>query len=391
MWGIILGLVFAGTTVGIIYLFTRFQKFRIVRRLSGGRKWVRRGLAAIPILIFMLFCLLDMINSIIVLLHMMIFWALADLGAFLIRRIRGRGKKNPESGKDAEEDRESPETAAEKENEKPYWMGLGVILFTACYLCVGWYLVHHVWITRYSLSTDKSLGQETLRVAMFADSHVGAVFDGEGFAEHMKQVEAEKPDLVLIAGDYVDDSTTKEDMIRSCQALGELETTYGVYYSIGNHDRGYFRSRNFSYDELLEELEKNGVHILRDEAELINDSFYVVGRLDKSVKERLSMEELKKKLSLDPEKYTIVLDHQPSDYAKEAEAGMDLVLSGHTHGGQLIPINYVGEWIGANDRTYGLETRDRTTFIVTSGIADWAIKFKTGTKSEFVVIDITGK
>ena len=70
---------------------------------------------------------------------------------------------------------------------------------------------------------------------------------------------------------------------------------------------------------------------------------------------------------------------------------MDLVLSGHTHGGQLIPINRVGELLGANDRTYGRETREGTEFIVTSGISDWALGFKTGTKSEIVMISITGK
>ena len=73
---------------------------------------------------------------------------------------------------------------------------------------------------------------------------------------------------------------------------------------------------------------------------------------------------------------------------REAETGVDLVVSGHTHGGQLFPVNRAGEWIGANDRTYGTEKRDKTTFVVTSGISAWAIWFKTGTKSEFVVIDI---
>ena len=87
----------------------------------------------------------------------------------------------------------------------------------------------------------------------------------------------------------------------------------------------------------------------------------------------------------------IVIDHQPTDYANQALAEVDLVLSGHTHGGQLFPFNQVGKWIGANDRIYGHEKRNKTDFIVTSGISDWAIKFKTGTKSEYVVINIKQK
>ena len=82
------------------------------------------------------------------------------------------------------------------------------------------------------------------------------------------------------------------------------------------------------------------------------------------------------------------MDHQPTDYANEAAAGVDLVLSGHTHGGQLFPVNHVGDWFGINDRTYGYERRNNTDFIVTSGISCWEIKFKTGTKSEFVIIDL---
>ena len=84
----------------------------------------------------------------------------------------------------------------------------------------------------------------------------------------------------------------------------------------------------------------------------------------------------------------IVLDHQPTEFNEKADANVDLVLCGHTHGGQLFPFNNIGKLIKANDLIYGLERRKNTDFIVTSGISDWAIKFKTGTKSEFVIINI---
>ena len=86
-----------------------------------------------------------------------------------------------------------------------------------------------------------------------------------------------------------------------------------------------------------------------------------------------------------------MLDHQPSDFDAEAAAGADLVLCGHTHGGQFIPINHVGEWIGENDLRYGHEKRGDTDFIVSSGISNWTFKFKTGCRSEFVVIDLLAK
>ena len=91
---------------------------------------------------------------------------------------------------------------------------------------------------------------------------------------------------------------------------------------------------------------------------------------------------------LDVSKYMIVLDHQPNDYANEADSPVDLVLSGHTHGGHIYPAGAFGLLIGANDRVYGTELRKGTRFVVTSGISGWAIPFKTGCFSEYLVIDI---
>ncbi len=138
----------------------------------------------------------------------------------------------------------------------------------------------------------------SIKLALIADSHTGTTFDGDGFAEHVKEIQAQNPDAVLIVGDFVDD-----------------------------------------------------------------------------------------------DKYQIVMDHQPADYAHEKAAGVDLVLSGHTHGGQLLLVKLFQEitGMGGNDQIYGLENIDGSDFLVTSGISDWAIKFKTGCRSEYVIIDIQGK
>ena len=258
-------------------------------------------------------------------------------------------------------------------------------------LSVGWYLDHNVWQTNYELNTNKQIPD--LKVAMFADSHIGTTFDDIDFAKHLDTIQAQNPDILLIAGDYVDDGTTKEQMINATSALGKIKTKYGIYYVSGNHDKGYYGAaqRGFSENDLFNELKKNNINILQDESVLIDNSFYIIGRKDYSVQHeqggrRKSIVELTK--DLDKHKYMIVLDHQPVEYEKEANAKVDLVLNGHTHGGQLFPFNQIGKWIKANDLVYGHEKRQNTDFIVTSGISDWAIKFKTGTKSEFVIINI---
>ena len=352
------------TIIGLIYLWTRFQKFRIIRKLSGGKKWAARLMAAVPVLVMTCLIRLDPINVIIAIVHLLVFWLFCSFSGRLIRHLT---KKKAADGL--------------------YWEGLAAIIITAVYLGCGWYFAHHVVETDYHLAAGKNLGMENLRIVQISDSHIGATFDGDGFARHMETIQKTDPDVLVITGDYVDDDTKREDMVKACEALGRMKTTYGVYYVFGNHDKGYGNYRDFTTADLTAELEKNNVDVLEDESVLLNESFYIVGRQDRSMRARASVAELTK--DLDPSKYIVVLDHQPQEFAEEEKAGVDLVLCGHTHGGQMIPVGFLGEFTKANEKTYGLETRGTTNIIVNSGISDWAIRFKTGTIAEFGVIDVT--
>ncbi|MBP5684065.1 MAG: metallophosphoesterase, partial [Bacilli bacterium] len=127
----------------------------------------------------------------------------------------------------------------------------------------------------------------------------------------------------------------------------------------------------------------------KDEVVELNDYIYLIGREDKSRRTRKTIEELVK--DIDKNRYMIILNHQPNDYENESKAEVDLVLSGHSHGGQMWPLGPFSVLIKANDAYYGNKVIDKTNFIVTSGISDWATIFKTGTKSEYVIIDIKQK
>lgn len=269
---------------------------------------------------------------------------------------------------------------------KVHWQGWLALCASIVYLASGYYLCVSVVEQNYNVTTKKNINP--IKIALIADSHIGTTFDGKGFAEHLKTIEKQEPDILLIAGDFVDDGTKKIDMETACKALGDANFKYGVFYSYGNHDEGYFNHRDFSADDLEKALLDNNVHILADEYELIDDSFYVVGRLDKNVsgKIRKSIDDLLADVNND--KYIIVMDHEPNDYVAEADSKADLIVSGHTHGGQMIPIRHIGVLVGANDATYGYKQINDTDFIVTSGISDWALKFKTGTRSEYVIINV---
>lgn len=271
-------------------------------------------------------------------------------------------------------------------NTNVHWAGWLAIIASVLYLGAGYYLCVSVVEKDYALFTEKEI--KPLKVALIADSHIGTTFDGDDFASHMEVIEAQEPDILLISGDFVDDSTRKIDLEKACKALGSMKLKYGVWYAYGNHDEGYFNHRDFTGDDLENCLRDNGIHILEDDYELLNDDFYIVGRLDYNVDgdKRKSIDELLN--DVDDSKYIIVMDHEPNDYDAEANSKADLVLSGHTHGGQMIPIRHIGVLVGANDFTYGYKQINGTDFIVTSGISDWALKFKTGTRSEYVVINI---
>ncbi len=367
MWLGILAAVLAATGAGAAYMIACVGRYGFVRKLAGEKKLLRHLISALVIAVFFaaVSLTLSAVNAVIVFLHFVLVYLLFGGITRIFCAATGRDKDK-------------------SEGVRKVLQGIIAPVFTIGYLAVGMYLVYNVWQTDVSLTTKKPVG--TLKVALFADSHLGTTFGGEGFAEHMERINAQDPDIVLLAGDYVDDGTDRDDMIRACEALGAMDAKYGVWYCYGNHDEGYFNRRNFTAADLEENLRKNGVHILADEYELVGDSLCIVGRKDRSDPDRMAAGELINGLPED--RYIIVLDHQPADYAAEADTPADLVVSGHTHGGQLFPITYVGEWIGANDRTYGHEQRNGTDFLVTSGISDWEIKFKTGTKSEYMMINI---
>ncbi len=368
MWYVIMWTALMLTGTALVYVSNRVCRFEVVKRQTEGNEKIKAMIGGGTVFgIFSLVSIwLNFINAIVCIIYFALAWLICDAVFYMISQIRGKPFKR-------------------------YYAGGAAIILGLTALGAGWYLAHNVWQTNYIISSSKKI--TPLRIALFSDSHIGTTFNADGFAAHIDSIQAQNPDIVIIAGDFVDDDTSREDMIKATRKLGLLKTSSGVYFVFGNHDKGYYGAahRGFSGAELVAELQKNGVQVLRDEVRVIGDSFYLIGRRDFSVEReqgghRLSMTHLTK--DLDKSRFMIVADHQPTDYANQAASGVDLVLSGHTHGGQLFPFNQVGKWIGANDMIYGHEKHKNTDFIVTSGLSDWAIKFKTGTKSEFVIIDV---
>lgn len=351
---IALALLFAAAFLALAALFARLLPARgRIRSLALG---------AIPAaaLIAILTLTMGMVNAIVCALNLIAIWGIVCLLLRPIRRPHAR-----------------------------FLSAALAIAITAGYLAFGWVSAHRVQREYYLLQSPKLASP--LRLAVFTDSHVGTTFSGKGLAPYLDRMQAENPDAVLIVGDFVDDDTSRDEMLDACAALGALDCP--VYYVFGNHDKGYYDDarRGYGAAELVSALEAAGVTVLEDEAISLRGDVRLIGRNDLSENQRGNARAEIAELAQTGENagaFTIVMDHQPADFDAEAAAGVDLVLCGHTHGGQMIPINHVGEWLGINDLVYGREARGSTQFIVSSGISDWALQFKTGCHSEYLIVDL---
>ena len=146
----------------------------------------------------------------------------------------------------------------------------------------------------------------------------------------------------------------------------------------------------FGPEEIKENLENNGITVLDDEVVCLDD-VNIIGRKDASFwgeNPRLSSEELYQKIPEDKKSnYTILLDHQPLDLNENADVGVDLQLSGHTHGGQLFPMGII-QSLASDTLVSGSREIGDFTAITSSGIAGWRYPIKTGARSEYVVINV---
>ena len=330
----------------VFYLIKQINKSYLIKKINNNKLVI-----TLELLIISIFLFINIYNTIIIIMHLFVILLLFNFIFYIIKKI------------------------IKKEIKYNFSLIISIIL-VSIYMIHGYYLAHNVVQTNYTLFTNKI--EDNFRIIQIAD--------GDEFKDYILKINELNPDILVITGDFIDDSTSYNDLVKSSNALSLLKTKYGVYFVYGNHDKRYLKNKKYSNDEFKKLLNQNNVKILEDEIINITNDIILIGRQDHQVNNRLNMKDLTK--NIDKNKYIIVLDHQPRDYNQQSEAGVDLVLSGHTHGGQFIPIGKISTLLGINDGYYGLSKKNNTNFIITSGMSNWAFKFKTGCFSEYVVIDI---
>lgn len=234
---------------------------------------------------------------------------------------------------------------------------------------------HHKQRQELNLNTSKNVSK-ALKVVMVSDLHLGYHNRRAEFARWVDLINAERPDLVLIAGDIIDISIRPLEEENVAEEFRRIKAP--IYACLGNHEY-------MSGEEKAERFYREArINLLRDSVVQVMD-LNIVGRDDRTNRRRTSLKALMGKT--DPQKYTILLDHQPYHLEEAQRAGVDFQLSGHTHYGQVWPISWIEDAMYEN--AYGPLTKGNTRYFVTSGMGIWGGKFRIGTRSEYLVATIT--
>lgn len=263
-----------------------------------------------------------------------------------------------------------------------YQYSIFPIVITSVLMLYGYFNIANIVRTEYTVHTDKDIPPSGYTVVLIADTHFENATTLPMIEQLMAKVRTEKPDLVLLGGDIVDENTSNAGMKSIFPILGSANPTHGTYYVFGNHDRAlYAEHPPFTVAELEEAIQSSHITILADQTVQVSDTFFLAGRRDRTMGQ-LPVKDLL--VEADPEDYILVLDHQPYDFRIKQEAGADMTLSGHTHAGQIFPAGM----FTAGDLNYGRVVLDTLTAIVTSGASGWGFPIRTSKHSEYVVIHI---
>lgn len=191
------------------------------------------------------------------------------------------------------------------------------------------------------------------------------------------------PDIILIAGDLFDRNLHSVERQHMDEDLRQLKAKYGVYAIFGNHE--YYGN----ITDAAEIINRSGIKLLRDSVVTIDSSFVLIGRDDLTNRKRKPLKELV--AQTDKSMPSILLDHQPAHLNEAEENNIDLQISGHTHNGQIFPINKIVARI--YELAHGYKKKGNTNIYVSSGLGLWGAPIRLGTQSEIVKIrlNFTGK
>lgn len=258
------------------------------------------------------------------------------------------------------------------------------ILCTIGFVGYGIYNATQIKEVQYKIAMKDSVVSSHMKIVLISDLHLGAVQSESRLEEIVARINEMKPDLIAVPGDiFNDDFNTIKNPARVSELFKQLEATYGVYATLGNHDGGK------TFTRMVELIESSNITLLKDEYLIIDERFALVGRLDPSPIGgyggliRNDIQELLDEI--DPKLPLIVMDHTPSNL-DQYNNDVDLILSGHTHKGQIFPGSLITKYVFEVDYGHYQKNPDSPHVIVTSGVGTWGMPMRVGTNNEIVEI-----
>lgn len=268
--------------------------------------------------------------------------------------------------------------------------GIFALIFFILIVSFSIYGMSHIDSTNYSINTNKT--NESYSILYISDIHYDTIQDTQLFKNKLQEMNNTKPDIIILGGDIVDERTSKKSMEEVFSLLGGLNSTYGIYYVFGNHDKqpninDYINgSKPFTNTHLINIIKNSGINILEDNFSCINNDIDLIGRGDSGFEDSIPRKNSSDLVNVNSSKFTILLDHQPVDVKLNSKLGVDLQISGHTHGGQLFPYGFASEIAGKYN--YGKYIVGNMTQITSSGFTGWGIPLRNEAKCEYVLINI---
>jgi len=259
-----------------------------------------------------------------------------------------------------------------------------VVLSALVIIIAGsWYNARHPVTREVNLKIAKSAGgRKQLRIAAMSDIHLGTIIGKTRLKELVARINALHPDVILLAGDVVDEDLGPVIRDNLGEELRNLKAPLGVYAITGNHE--YIGG----VEAAVKYLDDHGVYVLRDTAVVLDGHILLAGREDRDIsrfsgKKRKEIKELLQGSTTSMP--LILMDHQPFNLEKAVEAGLDFQLSGHTHHGQMWPLNYLTHAI--YQVSSGYQKIGNTHFYVSNGVGTWGPPLRSGNRPE--ILDIT--
>ncbi|HPS95098.1 MAG TPA: metallophosphoesterase [Bacteroidales bacterium] len=254
----------------------------------------------------------------------------------------------------------------------------GIVVVTSV-LAYGNYKFNNPVITTLDLTTHKPLPGGKLKLVVASDIHLSSYINKKDLKKYVELINTQKGDVILLAGDIADRDPHPLINQNMKEELGKLYAPRGVFAITGNHEF-YGRKR----EEIYNYIKSSGITFLKDSVALVDSAFYIAGRDDITNSGRISLDTLLR--NTDKSLPVILLDHQPRNLEDAAKNGVDLQFSGHTHNGQFWPGNILVKLFFKH--SYGYLRIGDTQYFVTSGLGLWGPKYRIGTKSEIVVINM---